>query len=301
MGRRNGQPIGFWEVVEEQHGTVTRVQLRRLGLSGDEIDGWIARGFLHEAHRGVFAVGRPELSARGRWMAAVLACGPVAALSHTSAAALWGFFEEDAGDPHVSMPVGCHYRPPRVRDHRRLPMPPVYNRDGIPVVEPLWTLVDIARDLSVGRLERAVNEADKLGLIDLAAAAEAAASLRRRPGVRKLRTVLARHQRTDSGLERRFLRLVREAGLPRPKTQQEVLSFRVDFFWPDLGLVVETDGFRYHRTPAQQARDRLRDQTLTAAGLTPLRFPEDQIKREPKVVAHTLRLVIRRLSNRLST
>ena len=86
---------------------------------------------------------------------------------------------------------------------------------------------------------------------------------------------------TDSELERRFLPLARAAGLPVPLTRQRVNGFEVDFFWPDLGLVVETDGLRYHRTPAQQARDRLRDQAHTAAGLTPLRFTHAQVRFEP--------------------
>jgi very-short-patch-repair endonuclease len=100
---------------------------------------------------------------------------------------------------------------------------------------------------------------------------------------------------TDSELERRFLRIVEKARLPRPLTQQNVAGFRVDFFWPDLGLVVETDGLTYHRTPSQQARDRLRDQAHLAAGLTPLRFTHAQVRYEPNRVAETLALLMSRL------
>jgi very-short-patch-repair endonuclease len=100
---------------------------------------------------------------------------------------------------------------------------------------------------------------------------------------------------TDSELERRFLRLVRSAGLPTPQTGRLVSGFRVDFFWPALGLVVETDGLRYHRTPAEQTRDRLRDQAHTAAGLVPLRFTHAQIRFEPDYVVEILRRVTRRL------
>jgi very-short-patch-repair endonuclease len=81
------------------------------------------------------------------------------------------------------------------------------------------------------------------------------------------------------------------AGLPRPETREWVNAFEVDFYWPGLGLVVETDGLRYHRTPAQQARDRRRDQTHTAAGLTTLRFTHAQVRYEPDYVASTLRAV----------
>ena len=100
---------------------------------------------------------------------------------------------------------------------------------------------------------------------------------------------------TDSELERRFLRLVRRSGLPLPETGRRVNGFKVDFYWPDLGLVVETDGLRYHRTPAQQARDRIRDHAHLAAGLTPLRFTRAQVRFEPGHVEATLASVVRRL------
>jgi very-short-patch-repair endonuclease len=99
---------------------------------------------------------------------------------------------------------------------------------------------------------------------------------------------------TDSELERRLLPIVRRVGLPPPETGAEVNGFRVDFYWPDLGLVVETDGLRYHRTPAQQARDRLRDQMHLAAGTTPLRFTHAQVRFEPEHVEGTLTSVTHR-------
>jgi very-short-patch-repair endonuclease len=100
---------------------------------------------------------------------------------------------------------------------------------------------------------------------------------------------------TDSELERRFLRLVRSASQPVPQTGVRVNGYRVDFFWPDIGLVVETDGLRYHRTPAEQARDRRRDQLHTAAGLTTLRFTHAQVRFEPDEVKETLSRVVERL------
>jgi very-short-patch-repair endonuclease len=296
MRRSSAQWIRFWELVERQHGVIERSQLRELDFSDDEIDARLATGFLHELHRGVYAVGRPGVSDRGRWLAAVLACGPHAALSHTSAAALWGIVSDDEYQTHVSVPATCHPRHPKIKAHRRTPMPVVLVVDGIPVTAPLATLVDIARPRQVWALERAVNEADKLGLVRFDEALECLGEFARRPGVRTLESVLRRHQRTDSGLERRFLKLLRDAGLPRPLTGSIVRGFRVDFYWPELALVVETDGLTYHRTPSQQANDRRRDQTLTAAGITVLRFTNNQVWREPKIVVHTLRTVIRRLT-----
>ena len=93
---------------------------------------------------------------------------------------------------------------------------------------------------------------------------------------------------TDSETEQRFLPIARRAGLSLPQTQVYVNDFKVDFYWPDLGLIVETDGLRYHRTPAEQARDRLRDQTHTAAGLTCLRFTRAQVRFEPAHVGAVL-------------
>jgi very-short-patch-repair endonuclease len=119
----------------------------------------------------------------------------------------------------------------------------------------------------------------------------------RRPGLGRLRRTLDRHtfRLTRSELERRFLPIARRAGLPRPLTRQWVNGYEVDFLWPDLGLVVETDGLRYHRTPAQQAVDRRRDQTHTAAGLTPLRFTHYEVRYELGHVEATLAAVARRL------
>jgi very-short-patch-repair endonuclease len=115
--------------------------------------------------------------------------------------------------------------------------------------------------------------------------------------VQPLRQILDRRTftLTESQLERKFLPLARRAGLPAPQTGTYVNGFKVDFFWPDLGLIVETDGLRYHRTPAQQARDRVRDQEHTAAGLTSLRFTRAQVAFEPDRVVATLIAVTRRL------
>ncbi|HEX3240028.1 MAG TPA: DUF559 domain-containing protein [Solirubrobacterales bacterium] len=123
-------------------------------------------------------------------------------------------------------------------------------------------------------LERTVNEADKLDVIDAEALREALDERQGEAGVRPLRTLLDRETfvLTDEELERLFRPIALGAGLPLPKTKEMVNGFEVDFYWPDLKLVVETDGRRYHRTPLAQARDIERDQTHTASGLTPLRF-----------------------------
>jgi very-short-patch-repair endonuclease len=258
----------------------------------------MAKGRLHMVMRGVYAVGRPELTIQGRWMAAVLACGPRAVLSHGSAAALWGIVPKRGGRIEVSVPPAYRRRQAGITAHRRsLPDADVTVRDGIPVTRAVRTLIDLACRLDRGPLERSVNEADRLGLVDAEALRAALDHYRGQRGVARLRTLLDRRtfRMTDSELERSFLPLAADAGLPMPLTRQHLNGFRVDFFWPDLRLVVETDGLRYHRTPAQQARDRIRDQAHTAAGMTALRFTHEQVRYEPRYVLSTLTVVGRRL------
>jgi very-short-patch-repair endonuclease len=154
----------------------------------------------------------------------------------------------------------------------------------------------LAAGIAGAQLERAINEADKFDLIDIG---ELRAMLcGRTKGERILRELLDRRTfaLTDSELERRFLRVARQAGLPKPLTGAAVGGYRADFYWPALGLVVETDGLRYHRTPAQQAKDRERDQAYAIAGLTPLRFTHAQIAFEADKVIAALRAVAERLA-----
>lgn len=294
----------MWELVRRQHGVVARAQLIDLGLRPDAIKHRVTSGRLHPMWRGVYAVGRTDLTQLGHWMAAVLTCGPEAALSHRSAAALWGIRRNHRGAIEVSVPLPCDRRRAGIRVHRRTELGPgdVTRRRAIPLTQPALTLVDLATTVTARQLEAAVNEADKLDLIDpeaLRAALDAMAGHRGVPALRRQldhRTFVL----TDTELERRFLPIARRARLPKPRTQARVNGFRVDFFWPELGLVVETDGLRYHRTPTQQARDRLRDQAHLRAGLTPLRFTHAQVAYEPGDVEATLGTVAHGLARRHS-
>lgn len=269
-----------------------------LGFSPKSIKHRITRGRLHPIWRGVYAIGRPELTQHGRWMAAVLSCGPQAVLSHESAAALWMIRPSTSSRIDLSMPAFKTRVRPNIVVHRRptLTERDVTNRHAIPVTTPICTLIDIAAQLNKDQLEAAINEADRRDLADPEELRAALGPLTRRPGVRMLREVLDRRTftLTDSELERRFLPIAREAGLSPPLTGRYLNGFKVDFFWPDLRLIVETDGLRYHRTAAQQARDRLRDQVQTAAGFTALRFTRAQVILEPARVQTILATVARR-------
>jgi very-short-patch-repair endonuclease len=289
-----------WEVARRQHGVVSHGQLLALGVSRRGIEHRLARGRLHSVHVGVYAVGRSELEQKGAWLAAVLACGPSAVLSHDSAAALWGFGAEKGG-----IDVSVRHASPRVpatlKAHRRAALreADVILVDEVPVTTPIRTLVDRAAVLDRRGIEREINEADKRRLVSPPALRKALRDYRGQRGVARLRHVLDRRtfRLTDSELERLFLPLVRQIGLPLPLTQQRLNGFKVDFFWLDLGLVVETDGLTYHRTPAQQAQDLVREQIHMAAGLTPLRFTHEQVKYESAHVRETLARVAARLGS----
>jgi very-short-patch-repair endonuclease len=272
---------------------VSRRQLLDLGFSRQEIEHRHRSGRLHQVRRGVYAVGRPSLTQQGRWMAAVLACGNGAVISHSSAAALWRIGYEQRNLIELSLPSLSRRRRPGLRIHRR----PSLNierattiRHAIPLTTPVQTIVDLALRLDRRGLERMINEADKYDLAHPPELREALDLRQGEPGLARLRTILDRRtfRLTKEELERRFLPLARKAGLATPLTGTWVNDFEVDFYWPDLGLVVETDGLRYHRTPAEQARDRLRDQAHTAAGLTQLRFTHEQVRYEPDHVVRIL-------------
>ncbi|MEA2412728.1 MAG: hypothetical protein QOC77_3289 [Thermoleophilaceae bacterium] len=220
-------------------------------------------------------------------MAAVLACGEGSALSHESAAELWGIRRRYGGAIEVSVPAGRNPRRGGIRVHRRRD-PKTTRRLGIPVTTVPYTLIDLSRLLDGTQLERAVNEAVNRDLTDpdrlLAAVAHT-------PG--PLRTMLERDTftLTDSELEQLVLPIARAAGMPKPLTQVYVNGFRVDFYWPELGIVVEADSLRFHRTPAQQRRGHERDHAHAIAGLIPLRFTHAQIAYEPRYVRSVLEAV----------
>lgn len=235
-------------------------------------------------------------------MAAVLAGGDGAALSHRSAAALWEIGEE-GGLIEISVRRRCELRRSGIRFRGRPSLAPgdIVRHDDIPVTSPVQTLVDLATELDPMALERAVNDADKRDLIDPEALRAELMRFRGYPGIRPLRHLLDKlfFRLSDSDLEIYFRRIVRAAQLPVPLTKQRVNKFEVDFFWPDLGLVVETDGLRYHRTPSAQLRDARRDRAHVMAGMTPLRFTHYEVRYEPGRVRVALVKTIAMLRKRI--
>ncbi len=226
-------------------------------------------------------------------MAAVLACGDGVAVSHGDAAALLGIARRWPGPIHVSVPYPRNHRAHGIRTHRRSTFDAndITKRLEIPVTTPAVTIVDIAASQSERRLERAINEADQKEILRFDALRNQLPRMSPRPGLARVNRLITRwtFRLTRSELERLFLRIARRAGLPVPETLVKVNGFEVDFWFPELGLVVEADSLTYHRTPAKQLADRRRDQAHIASGLVPLRFTHWQIAREPREVERILR------------
>jgi very-short-patch-repair endonuclease len=247
-------------------------------------------GRLHELHRGVYAVGRPDASRRGQMMAAVPACGSEARLSHQSGADLWRIRAQRGGPIHVALPSQLSRRHRGIRQHRRTRLEPPRYVDRISVDPPVSILIDLATSLSTEQVEDAVNEADRLKLLPTPRLRLALDAELRRPGVGRLRRILDAQtfSKAQNKLERRFLAIARAAGLPQPRTQPYLNSHRVDFHWPELGLVVETDSLTYHRTASEQAVDVRGDQAHVRAGLRTLRFTHLQVFGQPSYVREVL-------------
>jgi very-short-patch-repair endonuclease len=277
-----------------QHGVITRPQLIALDYSEEAIDHRVEKGRLFVMYRGVYAVGRRELAAEGEWMAAVLACGDKAALSQDSAAALFRVARGPTTPIHIST-LGESRSRDGIEVHRRRQLNTTTHK-GIPTTTPSETLIDLSATWPQNRLEAAIAEADRLDLISPDRLRKAAAKAGRRGAV--LRKLLDRQtfRLTESELERYFLAIVRRTHLPLPETQVWFGPHRVDFHWPALSLVVETDGGRFHRTAAQQTLDRKKEHSLAIRGMTVLRFTHWQIRYEPASSAETLGVVATRLA-----
>jgi very-short-patch-repair endonuclease len=279
-----------------QHGIVARAQLAALGISRRAIGHRLERGRLHLLHRGVYAVGHRAVSREGRWMAAVLAMGSEAVLSHRSAAALWGIRATGRARIEVTVPGPRHSRPALQVHRAALANDEVTVHRGIPVTTPNRTLLDLAAVLDARQLEKAVNEAEILRLTDAISLDDLLERHRGRRGTKALRKILATRALgktiTRSELEDRFLRFLDDAVLPRPKVntnvQIDATSIEVDCAWPDRRLVVELDGDATHATAAGFERDRARDRALHADGWRVVWITWRQLHEEPDAVARDL-------------
>jgi hypothetical protein len=270
-----------------QHGVVSRRQLLELGFDRGGIERRLDAGRLHRLYRGVYAVGHTVLNRHGRYLAATMACGRDAVLSHRSAAALWGIRPTDAARIDVAVPhtSGVRSTAAIVVHRSRRPIAAT-KKDGIPVTTPGETLADLATALPRRALEKAAEQAEALRL-DVAIPAG-------HPGETRLREAMAHDlsRTTRSPLEDAFLELCDTHGIPRPLVNTVVEGFEVDFCWPEARVIVETDGHTHHGTRAAFERDRARDARLTVLGWRVLRFTDRQVRREAEWVAEVLRAVV---------
>lgn len=285
-------------MAERQHGVVALRQLASLGLSRAAVSKRARVGRLHRVHRGIYAVGRPGLTANGRRMAAVLACGLRALLSHRSAAGLWALLATSRAVIEVSVSGGALRQRDGIYVHRSctLTAEDITTVDGIPCTTVARTLVDLGDVVNRRQLELAVEQAEVLRLFDRRAIDEAIARAGPRRGTALLTSVLEESSGmtlTESELEERFLQLCRDAGLPEPEvnawmTLPDGTPAKIDFLWREQRLAVETDGHAFHRTRQSRERDARRDQLLRIAGFEPVRFTGRQVAREREWVKRAL-------------
>ena len=278
------------DLADRQHGAVAWWQLREAGVTRGQVDARLVSGHLHHLHRGVYAVGHRVLTPAGRKMAAVLALGPGAVLSRRSAAEHRCLLPATTGVIHVTVPGrGARARRAGIRVHRDVVESTIY--DGIPTTTVAQTLVDLAASETPRVLTRAIEGAEYQRVFDLHEVERLMHP--GAPGVVALRAALAawRDVPTDSELERRFLELCDEHGLPRPIVNEPMGDRRPDFRWPDAMLIVETDGGR-HATRAALERDRRRDLEHGLAGYRTLRFTWRQVTQDGATVADLVRRTI---------
>ena len=284
-------------LARRQHGVVATGQLVDLGLTNQAIAKRAAAGRLHRLHRGVYAVGHPIVNRHGRWMAAVLACGPGAVLSHRAAGALWELRPGAPTPIDVTVPRSGRRRPGlKLHRPRNLPVEEMTVHAGIPVTTPSRTLLDLASVLSPHRLERALDQAELQRLTDYPALEAMARAHARHGGARDLRAALSRHVAgeapTRSDLESLFVGVCRAHALPAPRANVRIGEHTVDFLFAADGLIVEIDSWRYHRSRARFEADRRRDATHLAAGLRTLRITDAQLEHDAESVAKTVRATL---------
>ncbi len=307
FSRTRGVDLALWRLLSHmasptsavawlaarQHGVITAAQLLDCGLSRAQIATKLRRCELHRLHHGVFAVGHTALPEFGLEHAAVLACGEGTVLSHASAAWMWRLIRRPGGPVHVTV-LGRTLRcRPGLRIHRSDTLPPadIRTREAMPLTSPARTLIDLAAGRTQDAFEAALSEARFLRLIRDGELERALERSRSRPGTKAVRAHLNREagpQITQSQAERLFLRLVRQAGLPPPRTQQRIEGFRVDAVWPAERLVVELDGIQGHGHRSAFERDRRRDAILIAHGWRVIHFTWPQLDGQPLYVIATL-------------
>jgi len=283
---RTHQPLA--ELANVQYGVVSTAQMEALGYSRDAISYAARSGRLHRLHQGVYAVGHTSLTWESRCLAAVLASAPGAVASHASAAWLWGLLRSRPEAFHVTAPTRRHARK-RIRLH----FAPLIEEDRaiceqIPVTSVARTLLDYAASATPPRLARVLERAEERNLLDIDPIDRLMRRVPGHRGVARLRRALDIYRPepvfTRSGLERRFLELVRRYHLPNPSMNFQEGGYELDAYWPAERFAVELDVYETHGSRAAFESDREREEELLLQGIETIRVTGPRLKREPRQV-----------------
>jgi very-short-patch-repair endonuclease len=288
-------------LADEQYGVVSWRQLRTLGMEKDSVQHRIAAGRLRPLNRGVYAVGHRVIPREGRWLAAVLASGPDAVLSHWSAAALWMIRPNSRSIVDVTAPHKSRTWDGIRRHHKALPADEITVEEGIPVTTVPRTIFDLAATEPADVVENMLREMEHLELRDRLSLRDMVERYPRRRGVRRVRTALERLEeepvgRKSSPLEERFAPFLRRHRLPLPRFNDWIIlgpkRYKVDCHWPGTGQIVELDGWKSHKTRSAFREDRARDRRLRVAGYSVTHITWNQLDDEPEAVAADLRALL---------
>jgi very-short-patch-repair endonuclease len=269
--------LAIGHLANRPYSVFTATDIRQAGIARSAISERVAAGTLFRLHQGVYSTVRPDLlRAEGRWLAAVLACGPGAVLSHTHAAALWEIRHQPSGPVHVTVPTTAgRAKRPGITLHRSSTLLPSHTtvRRSTPVTKPARTLRDLKPLLPVKDWERTRSRALDHHY-DLGPLGDAAIP-------------------SFSVLEARLKALCRRHSMPSPRAQQQLGPHTVDFLWPDVRLVVEVDDYATHGRRETFESDRERDAWLQLRGYRVLRFTWRMLTERPREVAATLRTALK--------
>lgn len=290
-----------WALVRlatQQHGVVSRFQLRTLGFERKAIEAALGEERFSSIHKEVFAVGHKRISPRGYWWAAVLAYGPDAVLSHQSAAVLWGFRQRRRGPIHVTAALGRQgiRRRERIWIHRcKLRSGETTMHEAVPVTTVARTLFDFAEVARYEDLMKTAEAADRRNLLRLRELEEVCERGRGRRALRPVRRLLVELGAPAEGrspLEIRFIEFLRAHDLPMPAQNVLVLGREVDALWPAAKLVVELDSWEHHGDRSAFERDRARDPELMLAGYRTIRITHRRLDTEPRQTAEQIRALL---------
>jgi hypothetical protein len=284
------------KLADRQHGIVRHAQLLAMGLSRRAIEWRLAHGRLIRLYTGVYAVGHRALRPRGYLIAAVFACGPSAVLSHKSAAAMWELLSTDQTRVDVTVPGTSRAKRRGIRVHRTrsLHADEITEVDGISVTTVARTTVDLCGVLNPHQVLKLIEQADRSHVLDVLALQRVISRCPNRKGLGTLRRVLSDYTGPPairSDLERRFVALITEAGLPMPLLNVPLAGYTVDAYWPQWRLVVELDGRGYHLGPRQFETDRIRDAALQRIRCRVLRVTDKRMTSSPAAVIDDVRVL----------